>query len=90
MDIEDKTHSYTSRKPGTSRPWEGKTVRNRDGGLWRQDDFGNLITRDEYGNRDSDTGWEIDHVKLVKEGGKDVMSNLRSLHAKTNTARQEG
>ncbi|MCY4011143.1 MAG: HNH endonuclease signature motif containing protein [Gammaproteobacteria bacterium] len=81
----------TTDKKTIQAVWEkGKTVRNRDGGLWRQDDFGNLIKRDEYGNRDSDTGWEIDHIKLVKDGGKDVMSNLRPLHAKTNAARQEG
>lgn len=69
--------------------WEkGATILGRDKAVWRRDKDDHLIKRDEYGNRDSDHGWEIDHIKLQKNGGKDIMSNLRPLYWKTNAARQ--
>ena len=51
---------------------------------WRYDDDGNPIKRNEYGNRDSKHGWEIDHIN--PDGG-DFLSNLRPLYWKTNVQR---
>ena len=51
---------------------------------WRYDDYGNPIKRTEYGNRDSDYGWEIDHIE--PDGG-DFLSNLRPLYWKKNVQR---
>ena len=69
---------------------KGSVIPRFDKDEWRRDKDGWAIKRGEYGNRESENGWEIDHIKLVKDGGKDVMSNLRPLYWKTNAARQEG
>ena len=65
-------------------------VTGYDPNIWRKDQFGNWIRRNEYGNRNSIYGWEIDHVRPVSMGGTDHLSNLRPLHWKTNASRQNG
>lgn len=56
---------------------------------WRLDYQGNTICRWRYGDRDSDFGWEIDHIRLVSDGGSDDLSNLRPLQWRANARRQE-
>lgn len=64
--------------------WEkGRTVSNNDPNVWRNDECGAWIKRAEYGNRDSQYGWEIDHID--PEGG-DELSNLRPLQWENNVA----
>ena len=68
--------------------WQkGHIVAGYDAGKWRKDDFGNWIRWQDYGNRDSEFGWEIDHIVPVSEGGTDDFSNLRPLWWKTNVKR---
>jgi len=81
------------RQPGLSAKvqavWEkGRRVLGRDPGLWRKDDFGNLIHKPAYGDRNSSHGWEIDHKRPVAWGGNDMLSNLRPLHWRDNVLRQ--
>lgn len=54
---------------------------------WRYDECGSLIKYDEYGNRDSDYGWEIDHIVRPKDGGSNDLSNLRPLQWENNVKR---
>ncbi|GEM_PF-476453 len=56
----------------------------------RVDDHGYFISRHEYGNRDSQFGWEIDHIVPHAMGGSSDVWNLRPLHWRTNAARQPG
>lgn len=52
---------------------------------YRCDDFNLLIKYNEYGNRDSEYGWEFDHYPIPKGlGGPDFLSNLRPLHYRSN------
>ena len=71
--------------------WEkGRVVTDLDANVWRKDDCKAWIRRNHYGERGSEYGWEIDHIKLESEGGGDELSNLRPLQWENNAARQAG
>ncbi len=42
-----------------------------DAPVWRKDECGAWIQRTQYGNRNSQYGWEIDHIMPKSEGGTD-------------------
>ena len=83
---EVKEEELNLRDPNTIEAvWcKGQHIKGFSPGEWRCDACGNLIKRIEYGNRDSDYGWEIDHID--PDGG-DFLSNLRPLYWKTNVQR---
>lgn len=76
-----KGHVFPDRTPSGDYMWPPE--------VWRTDDFGNIIQHDEYGNRDSKLGWEIDHITPKSNGGTDDISNLRPLHWEENVARNQ-
>jgi 5-methylcytosine-specific restriction endonuclease McrA len=57
-----------------------------DPALIRRDDFGWIIHWIEYGNRDSEFGWEVDHRMPTALGGADISSNLRALNWRNNAS----
>ena len=54
---------------------------------WRRDYLRNPIKHDDYGDRKSVYGWEIDHIVPVRDGGGNDLSNLRSLQWRVNANR---
>ena len=65
--------------------WEkGRIVLGRSPNIWRHDDFGNLISYPDYGDRSSPFGWEIDHRNPSALGGSENLANLRPLHWRAN------
>jgi len=69
--------------------WEkGRRVPNNDPDIWRKDECGAWIGKRYYGNRDSQYGWEVDHITPESEGGTDELSNLRPLQWQNNAAKQ--
>ena len=73
------------------RVWEkGTVVPTFNSDEWRKDQCGAWIGRKYYGDRDSDYGWEIDHIKPVADGGTNLLSNLRPLQWENNAEKQEG
>lgn len=71
--------------------WEkGRVVSGNDPNVWRKDDCNAWMRRQDYGNRDSQYGWEIDHIKPISEGGTDGLSNLRPLQWQNNAHKQDG
>ena len=68
--------------------WEkGRLILGWNSAEWRRDDYGNLIAFSAYGNRNSQYGWEIDHITPVDNGGGDELRNLRPLQWEANVRR---
>ena len=68
--------------------WQkGKEICGADPNLWRNDEFDLPMCRDEYGNRNSEFGWEVDHILPVSMGGSDELTNLRPLNWYSNASR---
>jgi hypothetical protein len=55
---------------------KGRIVPSLNPSLWRADAFGNLIYYYHYGRRDSEYGWEIDHIFPL---GPNQLWNLQPL-----------
>lgn len=71
--------------------WEkGAVAPGYDPKDWRRDQCGAWMARNQYGNRDSGYGWEIDHIKPVSDGGGDELANLRPLQWENNASKQDG
>jgi len=71
-----------------SAAWNrAKEIPNYDKNVWRWDCYGRPIRWHDHGNRNSEHGWEIDHVIPVSKGGGDHLPNLQALHWRHNVAK---
>ena len=55
----------------------------------RADAWGWTILRQDFGNRSSRYGWEIDHIVPVSHGGTDDLLNLQPLQWENNRRKDE-
>lgn len=68
--------------------WQkAKIVSNNNPDVFRQDYAGAWIRRDQYGDRNTKYGWEIDHCQPKSQGGGDEISNLYPLHWRNNSSK---
>jgi hypothetical protein len=74
--------------PAEQRKWDvwnkGALIPGYDSTIWRRDQLGYIIWFSDYGDRNSEYGWEIDHIIATAIGGSDDLSNLRPLHFRAN------
>ena len=69
---------YLKRELRKRAVWDkGHKVLGYDPDIIRKDDEGYWIRYTDYKNRDSEYGWEIDHIFPIALGGSDELSNLR-------------
>lgn len=61
-----------------------------DAATWRYDRYGTPMKWEQYGNRSSEHGWEIDHIHPQSKGGGDQRSNLQALNWKNNASKSDG
>ncbi|NER14543.1 HNH endonuclease [Leptobacterium flavescens] len=65
--------------------WEdGKIVPGKSPNEFRKDKCESIIKWSEHGNRNSQYGWEIDHINPVSNGGGDEFDNLQPLQWENN------
>jgi hypothetical protein len=68
--------------------WQKASIQiNNNPNEFRKDTCGAWILRSAYGNRNSQFGWEIDHIT---PNGNDHISNLQPLHWENNVAKADG
>ena len=63
---------------------KGHVIVTFDASTWRHDQYGNVMRYEDYGNRDSKYGWEIDHITPLSLGGSNDLANLRPLSWQVN------
>lgn len=69
------------------KAWKNaKKSRGKDPDLYRKDPYGNEMYKDSYG-KNSDMGWEVDHIKPRSRGGSDSTKNLQALNTEVNRSK---
>ena len=63
-----------------SKVWaKGQPVENNNPDEYRKDECGAWIYFSHYNNRDSQYGWEIDHISCIDDEDLENLNNLRPL-----------
>lgn len=65
-------------------------VSGYDSKQYRKDICGAWIEWSSFGNRDSEYGWEIDHIIPISRGGRHHIDNVQPLQWENNAAKADG
>ncbi len=91
-----------SRKPNTTKiggSWsqltiilvwsKAQTIIGQEPSKYRMDKCGYTIEFSKHGDRNSDFGWEIDHINPISNDGGDELDNLQPINWKNNLAKSD-
>lgn len=53
----------------------------------RKDVMGQYVHRQAHGDAEHPWGWDVDHIKAIKDGGSNNLDNLRPLNIHDNRGR---
>lgn len=68
--------------------WQkARSVDGFDPEVVRKDACGAWIMKNQYANRNSMFGWEIDHIYPISMGGRDDEANLRAMQWENNLSK---
>ncbi len=68
---------------------KAEVILGEDSDVVRKDKCGAKIKKAEYGCRQFQYGWEIDHIQPKDDEGSDDLSNLQPLHWKNNASKSD-
>jgi 5-methylcytosine-specific restriction endonuclease McrA len=68
---------------------KGRVIPDYSPDIWRWDKCGLVMQFSEHGNRNSEHGWEIDHINPVANRGSDNLDNLQPLNWKNNADKSD-
>lgn len=68
---------------------KGTPIDGYSADIWRRDICGSAMKYSDHGDRNSEYGWEIDHIKPVSKYPSDDLSNLQPLHWRNNAAKAD-
>lgn len=88
---ENEWANSSNKKLKKIRVWKkGEKVLFKDPYKVRRDKYGNEIHFDEYGNRNSEKGWEDDHIKPKSLGGHPThLNNRQPLQWRENVRKRD-
>ena len=65
---------------------KGTPIPGYPSSIWRRDVYGSAMKYSDFGNRESEYGWERDHIAASALGGPDTVDNMRPLHWRVNAS----
>ena len=83
------TSSFPAENPLLEMLWSAApTIFGLDPAIFRQDRYGALIARNQYGKK-TPIGWEIDHLMPRAHGGTDSVGNLEAIQWHDNRVKSD-
>ena len=68
---------------------KGFIVQGYNSSEYRKDAYGTWIAWAQYGDRNAEFGWEVDHIIPLSKNGAHHIDNVRPLHWKNNAAKSD-